>query len=76
MMADDGVTARLGYIRLTDSENYNPIVVPYPDFSWFQKGDCNGITSVFNTAVSFKFTKSQFFKYKRNFQFRVILHNL
>ena len=52
MLGDDGVAARLGYIKLSEPENYNPVVVPYPDFSWFQKGDCNGITSVYRIAVS------------------------
>ena len=60
MLGDDGVTARLGYIKLFQAEIIDPAVIPYPDLSWFKKNDCNGITSAYRMTVSSSLENSQF----------------
>jgi len=33
------------------SENGQPLLLPYPEWSWHREGDCSGITSVFRVQV-------------------------
>lgn len=47
-----GVPARLSIVTNRKSEDSGPLLLPYPDWSWFSKSDCTGITSVYGIAVS------------------------
>ncbi|NP_001154975.1 major royal jelly protein-like 7 isoform X1 [Nasonia vitripennis] len=46
----DGVPATLATVSNQKGPS-GPLVKPYPDWSWFKKGDCNSITNVYRIAI-------------------------
>ncbi|XP_051172030.1 major royal jelly protein 1-like isoform X1 [Leptopilina boulardi] len=45
-----GVPASLGVVSNQKGPG-GPLLKPYPDWSWYKKGDCNSITNVFRIAI-------------------------
>ncbi|RZF49036.1 hypothetical protein LSTR_LSTR011398 [Laodelphax striatellus] len=46
----NGTPATLSVVT-SKTRNNAPLLAPYPDWSWHRQGDCNGMISVFRTAV-------------------------
>lgn len=45
-----GIPATLAVVSMGDSDP-SPLLRPYPNWSWHESGNCNGLTSVFRMAV-------------------------
>jgi hypothetical protein len=46
----NGVPATLATVTDRNGPS-GPLVKPYPDWSWFKKGDCDSLTSIYRIAV-------------------------
>lgn len=51
----DGVPLTLGYVTKEVSVNGNPLITPYPSWSYNDVKYCDGVTSVYRMQVSFFF---------------------
>lgn len=47
---NNGVPASLSVVSDQQGPS-GPLLKPYPSWSWYKKGDCDGITSVYRVAV-------------------------
>ncbi|XP_015591230.1 protein yellow isoform X2 [Cephus cinctus] len=47
----DGVPVTIGYVSNNVTRDGNPIIAPYPDWSWNRLGGCDAITSVYRIQV-------------------------
>lgn len=51
----DGVPLTLGYVTKEVSADGNPLIAPYPSWSYNDVKYCDGLTSVYRMQVSFFF---------------------
>ena len=57
IIKDYGVPASLNTISTIRGES-GPLLRPYPDWSWYERNDCNRIISVYRVAVRSLFLKT------------------